>query len=245
MRGFEGLVDDAGVRGIERVRQVVAADFVDVDAAHDLAHLDRVARLAATIAHREGLDPHVAALAAYVHDYHRLEEARTGATVEPPECAHLVRSAFERAGIAEETWAPVPAAVDATGRFSFSDRFTEPAQGVAACLHDADMLDAMGAIGIARAFTYGGTIGEPIWEPGEDLASTYTSGRTSSVVAHFYEKLLHLRDELTTPSGRAMGEPRHRVLVEFLQRFHIEFGDGPPGRDPEGPVRPGGTPAAP
>lgn len=239
MLGFDEL-DDAARRAIERVRGVVAADFTGADAAHDLAHLDRVARLAATIAHREGLDPYVAALAAYVHDYHRVEEARTGATVEPSECAHLVRSALERAGVAEDIWAPVLAAVDATGRYSFSDRFTEPARGVAACLHDADMLDAMGAIGIARAFTYGGAIGEPIWEPGHDLAARYSSGRTSSVVAHFYEKLLHLRDELATPAGRELGAPRHRVLVEFLERFHAEFGDAP-----RAPVSPAGTPAAP
>ncbi|MDN5919441.1 MAG: hypothetical protein L0I76_30810 [Pseudonocardia sp.] len=67
------------------------------------------------------------------------------------------------------------------------------------------MLDAMGATGIARAFAYGGTIGEPIWEPGHEL-----------------------------------GAPRHRVLVEFLERFHAEFGD-----TPRAPVSPEGTPAAP
>lgn len=239
MHGFDGLVDDVTVRRIERVRRIVAADFAGADPAHDLAHLDRVARLAATIAHREDLDPHVAALAAYVHDYHRVEEARTGVTVEPPECSHLVRSALGRAAIAERTWAPVLAAVDATGRFSFSDRSTEPARGVAACLHDADMLDAMGAIGIARAFTYGGTIGEPLWDPAHDLSPTYSSGRTSSVVAHSYEKLLHLRDELVTLTGRELGAPRHRVLVEFLQRFHAEFGDVPPSS-----LSSAGTPAA-
>lgn len=240
MHGVDGLMDEAAAGRVERVRRVVAADFVGVDPAHDLAHLDRVARLAATIAGREGLDPCVAALAAYVHDYHRIEEARTGVVVAPTECAHLVRSALGRAGIAEEVWGPVLAAVDATGRFSFSDRFTEPARGVAACLHDADMLDAMGAIGIARAFVYGGTLGEPIWEPGEALAATYSSGRTSSVVAHFYEKLLHLNGELCTPTGRELGGPRHRVLVEFLERFHLEFGDAPAS----GTLSSAGTPAA-
>ena len=104
---------------------------------------------------------------------------------------------------------------------------------------DADVLDAMGAIGIARAFTYGATIGEPIWEPGHDLAGTYTSGRTSSVVAHFYEKLLRLHGELRTAAGRELGAPRHAFLVEFLRRFHDEFGDAEP---PE--LSRAGTPAA-
>ena len=84
----------------------------------------------------------------------------------------------------------------------------------------------MGATGIARAFAYGGAIGEPLWDPAAGVATGgYRSGPTGSVVAHFHEKLLRLRGELRTAAGREMGERRHAALEEFLRRFREEWVD--------------------
>lgn len=223
----------SGTAGLRRLRDVVAADMADADVAHDLGHLDRVAGLAARLAVREGRDGFVAAVAAYVHDHHRAAEVRLGRTVAPVECRAEARDALRRAGIEQALWEPVLDAVEATGRYTFSaaSQWSDPepagaAAAIAACLHDADMLDAMGATGIARAFAYGGAIGEPLWDP-EVPPSTegYRSGRTGSVVAHFHEKLLRLRGELRTAAGREMGERRHAALEEFLRRFRDEWVD--------------------
>lgn len=71
-------------------------------------------------------------------------------------------------------------------------------------LRDADKLDALGAIGIGRAFMYGGHLGAPRWDPGAELQATYRPGATSSVIAHFYEKLERLDEEvLTAPGARS------------------------------------------
>lgn len=207
------------------LREVVDADFSEVEGAHDLSHLDRVARLTIQLAYEEGIDPYVVAVAAYVHDYHRVVERRSSAKATPMQARELVTAALSHSGVPGELWDTVLEAVDATGRFSFSDRHEKPAHHIAACLHDADMLDAMGAIGIARAFLYGGALGEPMWVSDAELQQTYTSGRTSSVIAHFYEKLIHLRNEVHTDSGRVIAAERHRVLVDFLRQFHREYGD--------------------
>ncbi|BBG05386.1 MULTISPECIES: HD domain-containing protein [Pseudonocardia] len=221
----------SGAGALRRLRDVVAADMAGADVAHDLGHLDRVAGLTARLAMREGRDGFVAAVAAYVHDHHRAAEARLGRVVAPAECRDEARDALRRAAIEEALWDPVLDAVEATGRYTFSAGEPAPdpvgaAAVIAACLHDADMLDAMGAIGIARAFAYGGAIGEPLWDPSAPPSSQrYRSGPTGSVVAHFHEKLLRLRGELRTAAGREMGERRHAALEEFLRRFREEWVD--------------------
>ncbi|WP_156934888.1 HD domain-containing protein [Pseudonocardia spinosispora] len=219
------VLDDTTRERIATAREAVRADFAGVESAHDISHLDRVARLAAVIAHGERADPAIAGITAYVHDYHRLVEQRRRAGITTSDTTDLIDEALERARVDPAQRPTIVSAVDATGRFSFSDRYATPAHLVAACLHDADMLDAMGAIGIARAFLYGGTLGEPMWDETSSLQSSYRSGRTSSVVAHFYEKLLHLRDELHTPTARQLATERHEFLELFLQRFHLEWGD--------------------
>jgi uncharacterized protein len=93
-------------------------------------------------------------------------------------------------------------------------------------VQDADRLDAIGAIGIARAFSYGGSIGSEIYIPGEkpvniDSGEAYNNSR-SSVINHFYEKLLTLKDKMNTPTGAAIANERHRFMELFLEQFFTE-----------------------
>jgi len=94
-------------------------------------------------------------------------------------------------------------------------------------VQDADRLDAIGAIGVARAFAYGGWKGQPLFEPGRDpvlhdSAEAYRTG-AGSTVNHFHEKLLLLKDLMNTDAGRRIAEERHRFLETFLERFHAEW----------------------
>ena len=90
-------------------------------------------------------------------------------------------------------------------------------------VQDADRLDAIGAIGIARAFAYGGHKGSEIHNPEQSpvLHSTFEQYRLSrgSTINHFYEKLLLLKDRMNTPTGKRLAEDRHRVMEEFLAAF--------------------------
>jgi uncharacterized protein len=94
-------------------------------------------------------------------------------------------------------------------------------------VRDADRLDAIGAIGIARAFAYGGHIDQPLHDPDQppqlDLAGqSYRANRTSTI-NHFHEKLLLLRDRMTTATGRRLAEHRHEVMQRYLTDFAAEW----------------------
>jgi len=85
-------------------------------------------------------------------------------------------------------------------------------------VQDADRLDAIGVIGIARAFNYGGFRNNPIYIPGDESGSP-----GKSTIGHFYDKLLKLKDMMNTPTGRTIAEKRHNILVNFLEQFYYEW----------------------
>ena len=94
-------------------------------------------------------------------------------------------------------------------------------------VQDADRLDAIGAIGIARTFAYGGNKNQPIYEPElnaqlHETFQEYAESKTSTV-NHFYEKLLLLKDRLNTKTAIEIGEKRHLLMEQFLAEFHDEW----------------------
>jgi uncharacterized protein len=213
------------------LRAAVAADHADVDPAHDLAHLDRVAATAARIARLLGTDPLRAQVAAYVHEYHRVLEARTGVRPIPVEQAQLLVGAVLTAHRVPRHWhAEVLAAVELTGRYRIAGDELTADVPVAAAVHDADNVDALGVTGLARACGYGALLGEPLWNPAADLTS-YQDGATSSVIAHCYEKLVHLPGEMLTEPGRRLATERLAALLGPLGRLRAEL---------DGPLAPGG-----
>jgi len=97
-------------------------------------------------------------------------------------------------------------------------------------VQDADRLDAMGAIGIARAFNYGGYKNLPIYDPSVPLteypdSATYYASKAPTI-NHFHEKLLKLKDLMNTETGRSLAEERHQYMINFLERFHRECDQG-------------------
>ena len=99
-----------------------------------------------------------------------------------------------------------------------------------AIVQDADRLDAIGAIGIARCFTFGGARGRPLHDPSiaprspEQLRVDYAAGsREQPSLNHFYEKLLGLRDRMKTAGGRALADKRHDVMAAFVDEFQAEW----------------------
>jgi uncharacterized protein len=98
-----------------------------------------------------------------------------------------------------------------------------------ACVQDADRMDAIGAIGIARTFTYGGTKNRPLYDPAVPYIENISKeaymaqqGANPPTINHFYEKLLRLKDMMKTDSGKAMAEQRHAFMETFLQQFYDE-----------------------
>jgi len=206
-----------------RLRAAVAADFGPENVAHDLGHLDRVCRLALEIAREEGGDREVLVAAAYLHDQHRVLERERGHRVGAGDAEERVRAVLARTGFPSERAPEVLAAVAHSSRYGFAGHPLGAPAIEAVVLRDADNLDAMGAVGIARAFMYGGHLGTPPWLPGVPIARTYVPGRGTSVVHHFHEKLLRLREEMTTPTAARLAHERHAVMVGFLAALEREL----------------------
>ncbi|SFJ99057.1 uncharacterized protein SAMN04487936_10650 [Halobacillus dabanensis] len=187
---------------LEKVEQFVKKYFNQDSSGHDVEHMKRVAVWARNLAIEEGEDPFLCEVAGWLHDIGDRK------LFKKPEEAIIVRDDFLRTvGFSEED---VETICNAIGTVSFS-KGQNPRSLIGAIVQDADRLDAIGAIGIARAFAYGGSQNQPI----------YSSGGQSSI-GHFHEKLLHLSTLINTESGKKEAEYRHHFMVRFLEEFDRE-----------------------
>lgn len=185
---------------IEAAKGYVEDLFKGNAGGHDAAHTMRVYRNALRIAEEEpACDPIVVALAALLHDVddHKLFSTESNANA---------RAFLASQPLDAET---VERICEAINSVSFSqNRGRRPATIEGAIVQDADRLDALGAIGVARTFAYGGEHGRPL----------------EASVDHFHEKLLLLKDEMNTRAGRELAERGHEFLLEFLREIEEELG---------------------
>lgn len=185
-------------------RRIFAGDA----SGHDAEHTMRVMRTARHIARAEGADEDVVCLAALLHD---VDDAKLS-----PGTAESLDNA--RAFLAEHDVdaGETRAVLTAIREVSFSKNHgAAPSTLESACVRDADRLDAIGAIGVARTFAFGGSRGRALHDPtGTDRGTT---------VAHFYDKLLLLKDMMVTREGKRLAEGRDRFLRTFLDEFLAEW----------------------
>lgn len=195
---------------------------------HDWWHVDRVRRTALRLARIEGADEVVVALAALLHDVwdHKLHGG--DASVAPREVRRWLAEQGAASDLADHV-----AEIVRDLSFKGAGVATPMRTLEGAVVQDADRLDAMGAVGIGRAFAYGGSRGRPMHDPAsapEHHASfeAYSSA-AGSTLNHFPEKLLLLRERMNTAAGRRLADARHRYMEEYLERFLAEW----EGRDLE------------
>ncbi len=187
---------------------------------HDWFHTMRVTRTAKALAQKTGADPLITALAALLHDADDRKLFDGDGASLPHAAAFLAEH-----GVPADVSARVLTAITEVS-FKGTDSVV-PSSPEGKCVQDADRLDAMGAVGIARAFAYGGSRGRAIWDPAEPRA-TETDGKTyerrvSSSVNHFYEKLLLLKDMMNTDEAKRAAERRDRFMRRFLEEFYAEW----------------------
>lgn len=207
---------------VERVAAHIRQRFAAESSGHDWHHIRRVWQLSRQIAAAEGADVETAELAALVHDIADWKFHGGDESIGPREAEKLLAAE----GADPETIRQV---VSIVRTISYKGAgVATPMQTLAGqCVQDADRLDAIGAIGIARCFAYGGHAGRPIYDPDEApvmhaTAEAYKSAKGHSL-NHFHEKLLLLKDRMNTRTGRNLAEERHRYLEEFVERFLAEW----------------------
>jgi uncharacterized protein len=202
--------------------EACAKQELDTDTSgHDWWHIERVRNLALALAREEGADPFVTEVAALLHDIGDVKLSSSRTTTRD-----FARRFCDTHGV------PSPLAdhiLSIVSLVSFRGALVPDGElsREGRCVRDADRLDAMGAIGIGRAFTYGGHIGRPMWDPDApyELHSSEDEYRqaTSSTVNHFFEKLLLLKDRMGTSAGQRRAAHRHAVITTFLNEFFTEW----------------------
>ena len=188
-----------------------------VSPSHDWHHVERVARLAETLAAEYDVDEDVLFAAVWLHDVGRPKEDRGEID------DHAEWGAEEAGDILADLGADAET-IDAVQHCIRAHRFSndvEPRTREAELLCDADNLDALGAVGVARCFSYGGEHGSPMHDP--DLppeADDTAAGATQ--FNHLHKKLLALPDRMYTEAGRRLAEERAAYVADFADRFERE-----------------------
>lgn len=207
---------------VGRIAAHIQARFDGEGSGHDWHHIHRVWKLARKIAAQEGADLEIAELAALVHDIADWKFHAGDDSVGPREAAKLLTAE----GAADDV---VAAVVEIVATISYKGAGVTTAMRTleGRCVQDADRLDALGAIGIARCFAYGGHAGRLIHDPAvppvlHASAEAYKAARGTSL-NHFHEKLLLLKDRMNTPAGKALAAERHRFMEDFVGQFLAEW----------------------
>jgi uncharacterized protein len=189
---------------------------------HDWFHVERVRNTAMTIAREEGADLFIVELAALLHDVADWKFAGGDDDAGP----QVAREWLASLQVAPEVIGHV-ARIIASLSFKGAGVETPMDSVEGQCVQDADRLDALGAIGIARAFAYGGHKGRALYDPAipPQPHATFEAYKrnTGPTLNHFYEKLLLLKDRMTTPTARRLAAARHAYLESFLSQFLAEW----------------------
>ncbi len=203
-----------------QVRQFAERHLRGTCGSHAWDHTLRVCRLGRHIGRIEGADPLVVTAAAYLHDIGRGPQdashgkvchARLGAELAAPLVASLPLSAPRRENILHSIR---------------SHRFRGgcvPQTLEARVLFDADKLDAIGAVGIARAYLFAGEIGARLHNGAVDPARTRAYSREDTGYREYKLKLCRIRERMLTTAGRQLAEERHRFMEAFFDRFVLEY----------------------
>ena len=201
---------------IEKCTQLVRDIYDNMDASHDFQHIERVLKNAEAILQTEPeAHAETVRLAVLLHD---VSDAKYTETKEAEE---RILNALDLTEEERNHIRNVIASVSFNGGNELEAKTIE-----AKIVRDADRLDAIGAVGIARTFAYGGAKGRKLYDDAEEARSEmsveeYRTKSTASVT-HFYEKLLLLKDLMVTEKGRQMAEERHEFMVSFLGQLKKE-----------------------
>lgn len=202
----------------DRARGFLETLFEGDSSGHDIWHTMRVHNLAVAICREEGGDMDIVRLAALLHDADDRKLFGDNGYVN-------ARRFMDSEGIQVDVQEKVLSIVSQISFKGTDSVVPDTLEG--RIVQDADRMDAIGAIGIARAFAYGGSRGRAMHIPGDEPkagmdAEAYSSN-TGTSVNHFYEKLLLLKDMMNTPSARRMADARHEYMVAYLDEFMAEW----------------------
>ena len=209
---------------LKATEDFVRASLEGAEGGHDWWHTLRVYRCALSIAEEEEANQLTVGLGALLHDIADAKFHDGDETIGPRKATEFLNTL----DLSDELIQEVVSIVKHISFKNSLDNTTEiPKSKALEIVQDADRLDAMGAIGIARAFNYGGfrnrAMYDPDIKPVAHLDKEAYKKAKGPTINHFYEKLLTLKDKMNTRTGKKLAEERHQYMLDYLEQFYREW----------------------
>ena len=208
---------------IETTINFVKNELKNAEGGHDWFHIERVYKNALLIAKNEPVDITIVSLAALLHDIADPKFNNGDETIGPRVASEFLLKQNVSSEIIEHV-TQIIENMSFKNSFDLNTSFTSKEMEV---VQDADRLDAIGAIGIARCFNYGGFKDRPLYNPeippNQNMTKAEYKASNSPTINHFYEKLLLLKDQMNTKTGKRIALERHKYMEGFLKQFYAEW----------------------
>lgn len=207
---------------IQQTITYVKQELQNAEGGHDWWHIERVWKLSKQIAQTENVDMQIVELGALLHDIADSKFNNGDEEIGPQKACTFLESQKVDEKVINHV-------IQIIKNISFKGGKTKStfASKELDVVQDADRLDALGAIGIARTFNYGGfknrEIYNPTIPPNLQMSKEEYKNSTAPSINHFYEKLLLLKDRMNTQTGKAMAEQRHTFMQKYLEQFYKEW----------------------
>ncbi|MFC0603328.1 HD domain-containing protein [Winogradskyella pulchriflava] len=201
----------------------VKQELKDMEGGHDWFHIERVYKNTLAIAKHETVDITVVSLAALLHDIADPKFHNGDETIGPKTASKFLLDQNVDSEIIEHV-TKIIENMSFKNSFDLNTSFSSREMEV---VQDADRLDAIGAIGIARCFNYGGFKNRPLYDPeikpNLNMTKAEYKNAKAPTINHFYEKLLLLKDQMNTKTGKRIAEKRHAFMEQYLKQFYAEW----------------------
>lgn len=210
---------------LKKIDEKIKEMFNSESSGHDIYHLHRVLNLALHLQQKEGGDKLVIGVSALLHDIHRLMEKESGVFCSPNKSFSAVQKLLKEIDFPKDFITKVLHSIEHHEEYSFSKEGKTVNNLETLILQDADNLDAIGAIGVGRTFSFGGAHGVTMWIPEKPFDREFydESEQDPSTIHHFYSKLFKLEGNINTETAKNMAKERTDFMRKFVEQFISEW----------------------
>jgi len=210
---------------IKIIKPYIIELFKNDSSGHDISHLIRTMNIATNICDKENGDKLIVGIAAFMHDIHRIMQNETGKFVSPKDSLSKVKEILANTDLAEEIINKICYCIEYHEEYNWNGKNVDDLNTL--ILQDADNLDAIGAIGIGRTFSYGGAHNVLMYDESVPLNSdedySEFKGDDPSTIHHFYHKLFKLADNMNTKTAKEQAIMRTEYMKYFVKEFLDEW----------------------
>lgn len=211
---------------IEKLRPYVKELFKKDSSGHDISHLERTMNTALYLQEKEGGDRVIIGIAAFLHDVHRMMQNETGHFVSPKDSLEAIKNILSNIDLTEQQVNQICYCIEYHEQYNWNGDNVEDVNTL--ILQDADNLDAIGAIGIGRVFSYGGSHNVMMYNDKVSVNENNdyteaTSDNEESCIHHFYHKLFKLENNMNTNTAKKLAKKRTDFMKQFIDEFLDEW----------------------